>query len=61
MEIIVTMYWSIWMVRNDFIFKAIPHSICRCKSIFKKEFALVILKAKVVLHPRIDLWVEAFV
>jgi hypothetical protein len=53
--------WSIWMVRNHVIFEGIPHSVNRCKSIFEKEFALVILRAKVALHPRIDLWLEAFV
>jgi len=49
------------MVHNDIIFKGIPHSVLHCKSIFKKEFALVILQAKAALHPQIDLWLEAFV
>jgi hypothetical protein len=29
MEIIVTMCWSIWMMRNDAIFKGLPRSIRR--------------------------------
>jgi hypothetical protein len=33
--------------------------IC-CKEVFKKEFALVKLRAKAALHPRIDLWLDAF-
>jgi hypothetical protein len=61
MEIIVTMSWSIWMVRNDVIFKGIPHSVHCCKQIFKNGFALVMLRAKVAYHPRIDLWLQAFV
>ena len=61
MEIIVTMCWSIWMMRNDMIFRGIPHFILRCKEVFKKEFALVKLRAKAALHPRIDLWREASV
>jgi len=47
MKIIVTMCWSIWTVKNDVIFKCIPASIQRCKSIFRTEFDLVILRAKV--------------
>lgn len=61
MEIIVTMCWSIWMMRNNMIFRGILHSIRRCKEVFKKEFALVKLRAKAALHPRIDLWLDAFV
>jgi len=61
MDIIITMCWSIWMLCNDVIFRNIPHSIRRCKALFKKEFALVILRAKEALHPRIDLWLEAYV
>jgi hypothetical protein len=55
------MSWSIWMACNDLIFIGIPNSIPRCKQIFKSEFALVMLIAKVAYHPRIDLWLEAFV
>jgi len=61
MEIIVTMCWSIWTVRNDVIFKGIPASVQRCKTTFRTEFALVILRAKLAYHPAIDLWLEAFV
>jgi hypothetical protein len=61
MEIIVTMCWSIWMMRNDLIFNGVPHSLSRCKAEFKKEFALVILRAKASLHPDIDLWLQNYV
>lgn len=61
LEIIVTMCWSIWTVRNDAIFRGLPISIRSCKMIFKSEFALVILRAKYSFHPDIDLWLEAFV
>jgi len=40
MEVIVTMCWSIWSVRNDAIFNGVPPSVQRCKLIFMKEFAL---------------------
>jgi hypothetical protein len=32
MEIIITMSWSIWTMRNDVIFRGISHSIQRCKA-----------------------------
>jgi hypothetical protein len=61
MEIIVTMCWAIWIMRNDIIFRNLAHSIERCKGIFRQEFALVILRAKARLHPHIDQWLEGFV
>lgn len=38
LEILITMSWSIWSVRNDLIFRGIQPSVQRCKSIFKREF-----------------------
>jgi hypothetical protein len=61
MEIIVTMCWAIWIMRNDIIFRNIAHSIQRCRAIFRKEFALVTLRAKSQLHPQIDQCLEDFV
>jgi hypothetical protein len=61
MEIVITMCWSIWMMRNDLIFNNISHSVQRCKSVFRKEFALVILRAKTKFQPQIDLWLDHYV
>jgi len=61
MEIIITICWAIWMLRSDIIFKNISHSVQRCKSVFKKGFALVILRAKEAQHPSLDLWLDNFV
>ena len=61
MEVLITMCWSIWTMRNDIIFKNIPHSVQRCRQVFRKEFALIILRAKMKLLHQIDLWLEAFV
>ena len=61
MEVIVTMCWSIWSVRNDAISNGVPPSVQRCKLIFKKEFTLVVLRAKAKLHPHIDQWLGAYV
>lgn len=55
MEVIITMCWSIWMARNDLIFRGLPHSVQMCKMTFK-EFALVKLRARTDLHPTMDLW-----
>ena len=47
MEIIIIMAWSIWITRNDKIFKNIsPYFVQVCLDLFKKEFAMVIHRAK---------------
>ena len=46
MEIIILLSWCIWMQRNDQIFKGLqPHSD-NCLVRFKREFSMVILRAK---------------
>ena len=54
MEVIITMCWAIWSIRNDGILNGMAPSLHRCK----KEFALVILRAKEKYHPFIDQWLE---
>ena len=61
MEIIVTMCWSIWSVRNDAIFRNAQPSIQSCKAVFKREFAQVILRAKSSLVPLLCQCLEAYV
>ena len=61
MEIIVFMSWSIWMQQNDFIFKGIQPNLHNCLQHFKKEFALVILRAKVRFKAHMTSWLEALV
>jgi hypothetical protein len=51
MEIVVTICWSIWSVRNDVIFINLQASVQRCKAIIKNEFAQVILRARTTYHP----------
>ena len=48
MEVIILLSWSIWMQRNDCIFKGIQPNHHNCRSHFIKEFTLVILRAKLV-------------
>lgn len=52
LEIIVTMCWAIWIMRNDIIFKNLAHSVFRCKAVFRREFAIVKLRAKASYHPK---------
>lgn len=60
-EIVVSVLWSIWEVRNDAIFRFQPPSIQSFKRIFKREFAWVILRAKANYQPLISQWLEVLV
>jgi hypothetical protein len=59
--IIIIMSWSICMARNDFIFNGLQPSLQSAKACFRKEFALVILRAKPSLKQQLVLWLEAYV
>ena len=61
MEIIIVMSWCIWMQRNDFIFRGIQLTQDACWQHFKKEFALVILRANPRKKPLMSSWLEVFV
>ena len=58
MEIIVAMFWAIWSVRNDAIFRNQQPSLQACKLVFKQELAR--LRAKDDLHLQIQLWLDNF-
>ncbi|TVU13198.1 hypothetical protein EJB05_40731, partial [Eragrostis curvula] len=59
MEIIILMAWSIWTTRNDWIFNGKDPTIQACKDKFKREFALVIHRAKARYLPQIKEWLQA--
>ena len=61
MEVIILMSWSIWTQRNDQIFKGIQPSSDSCLQHFKKEFALVILRAKTRHKENMSLWLDTLV
>jgi hypothetical protein len=61
MEIIILLCWSIWMSRNNLIFRNEEASKDKCKAIFRNVFALVILRAKKNYLPNISLWLEQLV
>ena len=46
MDTVVLFSWCIWMQRNDFIFKGLQPHPDNCLAHFKREFSLVILRAK---------------
>jgi hypothetical protein len=51
MEIIILMSWSIWTSRNNFILKNEIFSVDGAEGVFKKEFAMVIHRAKPKYFP----------
>jgi hypothetical protein len=57
MEIIMLISWSLWTIRNDFIFKGITPSLYRCKFKFKEELALLVHKAKRKSYIGLKAWV----
>jgi len=61
MEIIIMFCWSLWMQRNDLIFRGIQPSPLGCVQSFKREFALVILRAKSRAKDHMLEWLEALV
>jgi len=61
MDIIITFCWNIWMQRNDLIFRGIQPTAASSLLHFKKEFALVILRAKIRIKTSMSSWLEQFV
>ena len=61
MEIIISMSWAIWSVRNDAIFRNVQPQISNAKYHFRRDFAQVILRAKKAYVPTISQWLEAYV
>ena len=59
MDILITMSWSIWMQRNDLIFRGIAPTVQQCMRHFKKAFAQVILHAKSRHKIPLSTWLEA--
>nr|TKW29958.1 hypothetical protein SEVIR_2G001800v2 [Setaria viridis] len=58
MEVIIIMCWSIWMARNDWIFKGIAPSVQDSLFRFKTIFTHVILRVKEDWKQQISSWLE---
>jgi hypothetical protein len=56
MEIIIIMCRTIWKVRNDMIFRQISPRMQNAKEDFRKEFELLLLRAKKSYSSQINLW-----
>jgi hypothetical protein len=61
MEVIISMCWAIWSVRNYAIFKNVQPTISNARRYFRAYFAQVILRAKKTYLPFISQWPEAYV
>jgi len=56
MEIIILLSWTIWKLRNDFIYRGVNPTIQATNLNFKEEWRLLLLKAKKSYSPFIDQW-----
>jgi hypothetical protein len=54
MEIITLMCWAIWKAGNDFIFQQINPLLENTKEDFRREFGLLLLRAKKSYSPLIN-------
>jgi hypothetical protein len=57
MEIITLMCWAIWKAGNDFIFQQINPLLENTKEDFRREFGLLLLRAKKSYSPLINQWI----
>jgi hypothetical protein len=60
MEIIILMSWSIWTVRNDWIFNNLDPSIQRCKDKFVHEFKLLLHRVRPDRAALMNVWLQSF-
>lgn len=61
MEVITLMCWAIWKSRNDFIFRQINPLVQNAKENFRREFELMLLRAKKSYSPQINQWIANLV
>lgn len=60
MDMITLACWSIWRVRNDFIFNNVQPSLYRCRRIFLEKINLVFHRAKRKYHSAFLDWPRTF-
>jgi hypothetical protein len=51
------MCWAIWKAGNDFIFQQINPLLENTKEDFRREFGLLLLRAKKSYSPLINQWI----
>uniref|UniRef100_A0A0A9D6Q3 Reverse transcriptase zinc-binding domain-containing protein n=1 Tax=Arundo donax TaxID=35708 RepID=A0A0A9D6Q3_ARUDO len=57
-EIIIIAAWAIWITRNNMVFNQIQPTIQQWRSTFKKEFALVVQRAKFSIAIAAQSWID---
>jgi hypothetical protein len=58
MEIIITMCWSIWNVRNGWLFKNEDPTVDQYKLIFKREIKLITHRSKRGYVSQLQVWLQ---
>lgn len=59
MEIMILMAWSIWTVRNDWLFKGIDPTVQQCKRKFISEFSTLLHRARPTMVPNMTVWMQS--
>jgi hypothetical protein len=59
MEIIVLMSWSIWIARNDLIFRNYAPLVESARCLFKREFSWAALRAPANKSLQLVQWIES--
>jgi len=58
MMVAILMTWTIWTVRNDYIFRNVQPNLQTAKEFFRKELTLLSLRAKTKVSVTFDLWIQ---
>nr|TKW37263.1 hypothetical protein SEVIR_1G036238v2 [Setaria viridis] len=59
MEIMILMAWSIWTIRNDWMFKGIDPTVQQCKRKFISEFSTLLHRARPTMVPNMKVWMQS--
>nr|TKW40338.1 hypothetical protein SEVIR_1G238900v2 [Setaria viridis] len=59
MEIMILMTWSIWTVRNDWMFNGIDPAVQQCKRKFISEFSTLLHRARPTMIPNMTVWIQS--
>lgn len=59
METIILICWTIWIAKNELIFKGNQMGLTDCRSYFFKEAKLVGLRVKERLYEEFNQWIQS--
>jgi hypothetical protein len=60
MSCFILLCWAIWTARNNLIFQSLPPTLQGCRSHFKKELGLLMLRAKPSHQVLLEEWLNNF-